>query len=377
MNVITARLYAKTYQGKERLFVEAGYQKEIHQVLRNFPGACWSSSNRQWHFNCATEVARALVVQLQQVCKTDSTAMAQHFEDLKKVKLDFNISGIPEKNASALKEFKEWMEQQRYGQATIYHYMGYLMQFFRFYSTEDFDKLTEANVIKFNYEIIIKGKLSTSYQRGITGAIKLFYSRQTSAIIQSENLLRPSKEKRLPEILSKDEVQQILTKIENIKHRAILSVTYACGLRRGEVLKLKLSDLDSQRKVIYIRQAKGKKDRCVPFGDKLRELLVGYYKLYKPKVYLFEGQYGGMYGARSMEAILQAAVKKCRLPHHVSLHTLRHSFATHHLESGTDIRYIQEILGHSNPKTTMIYTHVSMKKISEFKSPFDDLDLKK
>ena len=377
MDVITARLYPKIYQGKDRLFVEAGYHKDIHQVLRNFPGACWSRSSGQWHFNCIAEVARALIADLQKVCTTDSSAISHYFEEAKKVKFDLQISGIPEKNVKALKEFEEWMQQQRYGDATICHYLSHLTQFFKFYNTRDFDKLTEADVIKFNHEIIIKGNLSTSYQRGITGSIKLFYSRNATAMIKPENLQRPSKEKRLPEILSKDEVQLILTKIENIKHRAILSVTYACGLRRGEVLKLKLSDLDSQRKLIYIRQAKGKKDRCVPFGDKLRELLVEYYRLYKPKFYLFEGQYGGMYGARSMEAILQTAVKKCRLPHHVSLHTLRHSFATHHLESGTDIRYIQEILGHSNPKTTMIYTHVSMKKISEFKSPFDDLDLKK
>lgn len=377
VNESTARLYPNSYKGSVRLFVDVIFRKEIHQVLRNFPGSRWSYSLRQWHFNCTIEVAKALILQLREVCDTDSSGVLQYFEQAKKIKFKALTSGIPEKNARALKEFEEWMEQQRYSDATVYHYLSHLFQFFKYYACRDFDTLTEADVIKFNYEIIIKGNLSVSYQSGVTGAIKLFYSRQAGAMIQSENLQRPFKEARLPEILSKDDVQQILMNIKNIKHRAILSLIYACGLRRGEAIKLKLSDLDSQRKLIYIRQAKGKKDRCVPFGDKLREVLVEYYKLYKPKVFLFEGQYGSMYGARSMDAILQAAVKKCRLSQHISLHTLRHSFATHHLESGTDIRYIQEILGHNSPKTTMIYTHVSMKKISEFKSPFDDLDLKK
>ena len=140
---------------------------------------------------------------------------------------------------------------------------------------------------------------------------------------------------------------------------------------------LLIKDIDKDRKLIRIVQAKGKKDRYVPYSDKLRGLLREYYETWdpKPKEYLFEGQYHGRYTERSAGKVLQNALQKCKIKKEATLHTLRHSFATHLLESGTDIRYIQELLGHNSPKTTMIYTHVSSKKISEIKSPLDDLEI--
>lgn len=150
-------------------------------------------------------------------------------------------------------------------------------------------------------------------------------------------------------------------------------------MRIGEAINLKIRDLDKDRKLIKIVQAKGKKDRYAPYSDKLRELLGMYYQKFKPREFLFEGQYGEKYSVRSAAKVLQQCFSKCRIRKKVTLHTLRHSGvypacgATHLLESGTDIRYIQELLGHNSPKTTMIYTHVSSKKISEIKSPFDDL----
>ena len=122
-------------------------------------------------------------------------------------------------------------------------------------------------------------------------------------------------------------------------------------------------------------RAKGRKDRYVPFGARLRDLLLDYYRLYKPKEYLFEGIYGGQYNERSFAQVLSQAAERSRIRKDITLHTLRHSFATHLLESGTDIRYIQELLGHNSPKTTMIYTHVSNKHLSNIVSPFDDLEV--
>ncbi len=154
----------------------------------------------------------------------------------------------------------------------------------------------------------------------------------------------------------------------------MLSLVYACGLRRSELLHIKPRDIDSKRKLLLIRNAKGRKDRIAPLSDKLIAMLRAYYKIYKPKTWLFEGQKkGSKYSATSVQKILKLAISEAKINKPVSLHWLRHSYATHLLEAETDLRYIQEILGHKSSKTTEIYTHVSTKSIQQIKSPFDEL----
>lgn len=154
----------------------------------------------------------------------------------------------------------------------------------------------------------------------------------------------------------------------------MLSLIYSCGLRRSELLNLKPADIDSKRGIVIIRQSKGKKDRIAPLSPKILEMLREYYTGYKPKTWLFEGQNENTkYDERSLSNVLKQALTKSRISKPVSLHWLRHSYATHLLESGTDLRYIQELLGHSSSKTTEIYTHVSTKSLQQIKSPFDDL----
>lgn len=154
----------------------------------------------------------------------------------------------------------------------------------------------------------------------------------------------------------------------------MLSLIYACGLKRSELLNLTLKDIHSNRNLLIVRQSKGKKDRVVPIGDKLIELLRAYYKSYRPKTWLFEGQNGECkYSERSLELVLKKSVHIVKINKPVTLHWLRHSYATHLLESGTDVRYIQELLGHNSSRTTEIYTHVSQKSIQQIRSPFDDL----
>jgi integrase/recombinase XerD len=175
-------------------------------------------------------------------------------------------------------------------------------------------------------------------------------------------------------VLSKEEVKLILNAHNNIKHKAMLSLIYSCGLRCGELLKLKQEHVDSKRGVLIIKQSKGRKDRIAPLSHKVIELLRDYYKACKPQTYLFEGQNKGEpYDERSLQNVLKQSLEKANISKPVSLHWLRHSYATHLLENGTDLRYIQEILGHSSSKTTEIYTHVSTKNIQKIVSPFDYL----
>lgn len=192
--------------------------------------------------------------------------------------------------------------------------------------------------------------------------------------MNEELIHRPKREKTLPNVLSKEEVKSILNALGNSKHRTMLSLIYSCGLRRSELLNLKPLDIDSKRNIIIIRAAKGKKDRIVPLSAKILEMLREYYKSYKPKTWLFEGQQGNEpYDARSLSNVLKQALAKTTIKKPVSLHWLRHSYATHLLEAGTDLRYIQEILGHSSSRTTEIYTHVSTQSVQKIISPFETL----
>jgi len=180
------------------------------------------------------------------------------------------------------------------------------------------------------------------------------------------------KEKKLPVILDKDEALRIFQVLDNLKHRTMLMLVYSAGLRVGEVVKLKIEDLDSKRKLIHLHCAKGKKDRYTLLSDVALDSLRTYYKEYKPKDYLFEGAEGRKHlSERSIQQVFERAVKKAGIRKHVTVHSLRHAFATHLLESGVDLRYIQELLGHASSKTTEIYTHVSKKSLGKIVSPLD------
>ena len=270
--------------------------------------------------------------------------------------------------------FKNYMNYRRYSQNTIKTYSDALDVFFRFFQNKAIENLTKEDLIQFNTEYILKKNLSSSYQNQVINAIKLFYRNRFNRSMEVDYIQRPRREKRLPNVLSKEEVKAILDAPINLKHRAMLSLIYACGLRRSELLNLTLKDVLSDRNLLFIRQSKGKKDRVVPISIKLIEMLRDYYKAFKPKTWLFEGQLPGeKYSERSIQLVLNQAVTKVKINKPVSLHWLRHSYATHLLESGTDLRYIQELLGHSSSRTTEIYTHVSTKNLQQIRSPFDDL----
>ncbi len=184
---------------------------------------------------------------------------------------------------------------------------------------------------------------------------------------------RPHRQKKLPVILSLEEVKRMIEATRNIKHRTIISLLYSAGLRRSENLDLRLQHIDSSRMVIQVNQAKEFKDRAVTLSPKVLALLRQYFIAYKPKVFLFGVPSGGKYSAESVGIIIKAAAKRAGIRKRVSTHTLRHSYATHLLENGTDLRYIQLLLGHSSSKTTEIYTHVAIKNLSSIQSPFDNL----
>ena len=273
-----------------------------------------------------------------------------------------------------LEHFKNYLISQRYSPNTIKTYTDALGVFFHYHSNKVPEQLGISEIIEFNTGYILRKNLSASYQNQVINAIKLFYRNRFNRVMDLNNIQRPRREKRLPNVLSKQEIKAIIEAPANIKHRAMLSLIYACGLRRSELLNLKLSDVLSNRNLLFIRQSKGKKDRVVPISDKIIEMLREYFKAYRPKTWLFEGQFPNTkYSEKSLENVLKQSLAKAKIKKNVSLHWLRHSYATHLLESGTDLRYIQELLGHASSRTTEIYTHVSTKNLQQIRSPFDDL----
>jgi integrase/recombinase XerD len=281
---------------------------------------------------------------------------------------------ISEQANQHLQAFKQWLQSRRYSPSTIKTYTEALKSFLVYFNDKPVSTLTNQDVIDYNTHYILKKNLSTSFQNQVVNAIKLYFNTLQNIEIVIDKIHRPRREKLLPNVLSKDEIKKILEAHSNIKHKTMLSVIYSCGLRRSELINLKPADIDSKRNIIIIRQAKGKKDRIVPLSQKVLALLRTYYIGYKPVTWLFEGQRGNEpYDERSLANVLKQAVEKANIQKPVSLHWLRHSYATHLLESGTDLRYIQELLGHSSSKTTEIYTHVSTNHLQNIKSPFDDL----
>lgn len=239
------------------------------------------------------------------------------------------FSPLNEEQKSRLNNFKNYLLSKRYSPSTIKTYTETTGIFLRYFSEKTMEEINHLDFIEFNNNYILKKNLSNSYQNQVVNAVKLFFQIVENKQLIVELLHRPRREKKLPNVLSKEEVKAILVTPINIKHKAMLSLIYACGLRRGELLNLTLKDIQSDRNLLIIKQAKGKKDRIVPISTKLIELLRTYYKEWKPITWLFEGQSPNtQYSARSLELVLKKSLKLASINKPVSLHWLRHSYAT-------------------------------------------------
>ena len=276
----------------------------------------------------------------------------------------------------AIKDFSDQLILKRYSENTIIVYKEQIVRFFKYYSIEDPSELTDENVKEYMLFLLKKKKISFSYQKQVISAIKFYFEKILRRETKKYYFEIPiSKERKLPIVLSKLEVKQIIESTNNLKHKTILSTIYSAGLRLSEAVNLKIADIDSERKLIYVRGGKGKKDRTTILSEELLNLLRKYFKEYHPKVWLFEGFNGEQYSKRSVQKVFYEVLNKTNIDKKVSVHSLRHSFATHLLELGEDLRYIQKILGHKSSKTTEIYTHITKKGLSKIKSPLDNLNI--
>jgi len=268
------------------------------------------------------------------------------------------------------------LRELRYSLNTIDTYTYMFRDFINYYPDKELGDITEEEIVLYLQYLVTERKVSTSYQNQAINAIKFYYERVLGGRRKVYMIERPREEKFLPEVLSQEEVTALLNATDNLKHKAILMTIYSGGLRISELINLKIKDIDSDRMQIRIEQAKGKKDRYTLLGQKTLEVLRSYVKQYQPQEWLFEGMNHGPYSETSIKKALRTVLDKTKITKHVSPHTLRHSFATHLLEMGTDLRYIQNLLGHQSSKTTEIYTHITVKGFDQIKNPLDRLDIK-
>lgn len=360
------------HRGELVLLLQFPYDVELGSRVRKIKNVRWSKSLKAWCVNYSADMLIEVKSILGAFATIESKALEAKLE--KEKSLLAAKKELREETLKQIENFRFWMLSKRYSDSTIGTYIEALKSFLKFYDQKPVSEISNEDVIEYNNEFILKNKLSASYQNQVVNAIKLFFRTVQDVKLNVELIHRPKSAYVLPNVLSKEEVKRILEAHTNFKHRMMLSLIYACGLRRSELLNLTYNDINGERGLLIIKQGKGRKDRIAPLSEKMIRLLQDYYNLYKPLVWLFEGQKTGeQYSAESLQSVLKQALRKAKISKPVSLHWLRHSYATHLLEGGTDLRFIQELLGHKSSKTTEIYTHVSTKSIQKIKSPFDDL----
>jgi len=365
------------HKGKTAYRLHFAYDATVKKLLKPLPYVRWSATHNCFYAFCDTITFSALYKQLRDLKLFVDYSEIQKSRPVSspvaKPKAILNLPDLAESTQKELARFNRWMEEKRLATSTVNTYHAVTMLFLQYLQLKQAPSPDGLWIQRFNHDYILKGGHSVSYQNQCINGIKKYFAFKNMEV-ETMNIERPRKEKRLPVVLSKEEVKNIFDATYNLKHRTLLSLIYSAGLRIGEALALRPQNIDRHRMLIHIKMAKGKKDRYTLLSPNILQLLETYYRVYKPKTYLFEGQDGGPYTSSSAQQVLKKAMRKAGIfKQGITLHSLRHSFATHLLESGTDIRYIQSLLGHNSPNTTMIYTHVSEKSLKNIKNPFDDL----
>ena len=358
----TIFLEEKIHRKNNQLLIKFEYDETLISLVRTVNGASWSKSLKAWYLISNAENLSIILNLFKNISKVDVSKISK--------KTPFKRD-LTDEQKKLLNQFYLFLKGKRYSQSTIQTYTFFIADFINFHTKTPLAELTNRAVELFIETVFMERNYSVSSQRQFISALKIFTVFCPQTKIHNLALERPKKSRILPSVLSQEEVLRIIQYTQNIKHRAILTLLYSCGLRIGELINLKLIDFHIDRKQLIVKKGKGRKDRYVSLADSFLPLLSNYYHSYKPTIYFVEGQNGGKYSAESIRSFLRKSCKKAGIRKPVTPHTLRHSYATHLLENGVDLRYIQTLLGHSKPETTMIYTHVQRKDLMEIQNPLD------
>lgn len=357
-------------EGLKEYYLHFEYDLGIVRVMKSIRGAHWSAQNKVW----VVEKSVNQIVEIERVLKMyrlDYVLLPYEHSILE----EGTVTLIGDKWESELRRYSDYLTMKGYSPKTKQNYLQHTRRIMA-YCIESQVDLEDDTVKAYIVEAFQKKSCSRSYVSQAISAYKNFM-KCYGVYKNMSDMPRPKRSVRLPKVLSQGEVIRVLCAHTNIKHRAILFTIYASGLRVSEAATLKISDIESERMLLRVECGKGSKDRYTLLSETALDLLRIYVKHYRPKTWLFEGQQPNSHiSERTIQHIFKQALAKAGIKKNVGIHVLRHSFATHLLEGGTDIRYIQELLGHKNPKTTQIYTHVTDKRLSNIKSPLDKMDMK-
>jgi integrase/recombinase XerD len=399
MQIITC--HARVHRAQERIFLACDYNASLNIILKKLPGILWSKTYKQWHLPLSDSSYKKLSVLVTGIATVNTAALKKYLVKKKQGKpvaaAPAAITALPNKvegqrqtvavtgnallkiaavNKHILPALKQHLVLKAYSPSTIQTYMNEVAQFLQVLKKNAADEFTAQRIKDYLQYCFEKLHLRENTLHSRINALKFYYEQ----VLKKEKFFweipRPKKPFQLPKLLNENELSRLFNALKNKKHKAMLFTAYSAGLRVSEVVNLKIADIDSKRMQILIQRAKGKKDRYVNLSPVLLDILRKYLLEYKPspKLFLFESEQSlTAYPTRTVQQIFSAAKHKASIAKTVGVHSLRHSFATHLLDKGTDIRYIKDLLGHFNIKTTERYLHVSKKQLVNIISPFDDL----
>jgi site-specific recombinase XerD len=366
----TIRLYEKMHRNKNCIFLQFDYNEELIQIAKERLFAQWSQRKKAWYLKNNPDRLRQILLAFENRADVDTSSLPLHRKLIKKV------PKIPQRDHSPKKMkapvvYVEFLKRRRYSANTIKTYVSFIEQFQQFIDPLELKDSKIDKVISFMNHLILKKKVASSTQNQAINALKSYFQNIEGWDNFSFQIERPRKERRLPKILSENEILRMIQVTDNLKHKLIIGILYSAGLRKGELLALRKEDILIDKNLIFVRSGKGKKDRTTILSENLKKLLAVYLSHFRPKYFLIENQSRRKYSSSSIDKVIKKAAKLAGIERNITSHMLRHSFATHLLEQGLDLRYIQQLLGHGSSKTTELYTFVSNKALSQIQSPLD------
>ncbi len=343
-----------THEEKEVILIRFPYNKTLTERVKKLPGARWSGALKTWYV-------------------PDNKHYREKFKLPVKSTLKEMLMNIHEVNQPAMIKMVEELELKAYSPNTIKTYRNEFAQLLKLLKNYPVNDLSVERLRGYFLYCIKELKLTENQIHSRFNAVKFYFEKVLKRDRFLMEIPRPQKPSQLPKVINANDIKKMFSVVENIKHRLMLKLCYGMGLRVSEIVNLKITDIDGKSMQVFIERAKGKKDRYVNLPESILLELREYYKQYKPKKYLFEGQFEGKYSIRSAQKVFKNALTKAKINKTVGIHSLRHSYATHLLEAGTDISYIQKLLGHNDIKTTSIYTQVGKQDLKKIKSPLDNM----
>ncbi len=360
------------HRNQNVICVEFPYDQRIINLLREQTTVRWSRTMHCWYLPENEFNLNRFFVAMKPVAYIDYLALKNQPEPDEQLTAPKKHKPNRNRNTVLPKGYLERLQQERYSENTMKIYTHYFKDFVAEFSERNLAEITKEEINEYILRLIKEKNISPSQQNQRINAIKFFYEKVLAKEKQYYDIGRPRKERKLPDVLSKEEIRMMINATDNLKHKFLIVLIYSCGLRRSEAREMKPADIDIRRMLVKVRGAKGKKDRYTPLAKNTMIYFEDYLKECTVEEWLFEGRNGNRYSAESIYNVIKDKAVAAGIKKKVYPHILRHSFATHCLEQGIDLRYIQEWLGHESSKTTEIYTHVSEINYHKFTNPLDE-----